>query len=216
MDDEGKDEPKNKVHGSLDVISQEMAKKIFQENKHKLLQNEKSDIWKVISPCDDEDGEITFQISDFWKVISPCDDEDDFDDFERANKKKWTRDENNSYLQRKKSKKSDNNKKRNKNEMKIKSPLTNIEISSIKSKQEGKNDKMSSFKKNIIKNIFENKNIKEEKHINTSQKPKENILILESEESSKSLNINDDDSYDFNNDINQKENKIIKNIDLNI
>lgn len=195
MDDEGKDEPKNKVHGSLDVISQEMAKKIFQENKHKLLQNEKSDIWKVISPCDDED---------------------DFDDFERANKKKWTRDENNSYLQRKKSKKSDNNKKRNKNEMKIKSPLTNIEISSIKSKQEGKNDKMSSFKKNIIKNIFENKNIKEEKHINTSQKPKENILILESEESSKSLNINDDDSYDFNNDINQKENKIIKNIDLNI
>ena len=54
--------------------------------------------------------------------------------------------------------------------------------------EEKKNDKMSSFKKNIIKNIFENKNIKEEKHINTSQKPKENILILESVESSKSLN----------------------------
>jgi len=200
----------NKIYESFDIISQEMAKKIVQENRHKLTSKDNTDFYKTISPID----------------------ENETNEKGRSNQKKWTITTQNIFMSQNKLKKKNHS---NKNVSKINNnnPLMDLYISTIKQEEEKKIEKnekiqkISSSKKNIINNISSNQNSKEINKFNPSPNPKENkILILRSEETSNSLSENNNSSVtnktkkdkekekEKNNSkmINEKENKEVKEI----
>ena len=163
----------NKVYESLDVISQEMARKIVHENRHKLSSNNNLNFLQSISPFEENES-------------------NEKNNQERNSQKKWTMVTANIFSNNQNHKTSQNiNKKINKN-----NPLINMEISSIKQQEEKKDDKNSSF----INNIFGNKNTTDKKNFNPSTNPKEKkILILESDESSKSFTEKNDNNSNSDN-----------------
>ena len=179
----------NKVYESFDIISQEMARKLVQENRHKLSGGDNLEFFKSVSPIEDNEKNA---------LNNP----------ERNKQKKWTMTTKNIFTSHRKHKTANNP---NKNTSK-KNVLINMQISSIKQDEEKKDEKNSSFKKNLINNIFGNTNSNEVKNINPSTNPKEkNILILKSEETSKSLSENNDNSSITDN---PKEKSIIKENNL--
>ena len=179
----------NKVYESLDVISQEMARKIVHENRHKLSSNNNLNFLQSISPFEENES-------------------NEKNNQERNSQKKWTIVTTNIFSNHQNHKTSQNfNKKINKN-----NPLINMEISSIKQQEEKKDDKNSSF----INNIFGNKNTTDKKNFNPSTNPKEKkILILESDESSKSFTEKNDNNSNSDNQkdkfIKENNSKIEKN-----
>ena len=203
-----------KVYESIDIISEEMARQIVHENKHKLS---------------NADG------SEFFEVNFQNEEDKDNNEIEkiRNNKKKWTFTKNTIFnkLKEKSKTKFDSMKddeiseESSEKEEKMNNPLYNIQVSSIKSKYERKNEKFSSFKKNNINSTITSKNIEEEKSEKTKEK---NILVLhsdgtsnsnssvnnekENEKDNKKDNENKNDTNNINNNKdneNQKENNLV-------
>ena len=182
--------PQKKVYESIDIISEEMARQMVQENKHKLSNNDGSEFF-----------EINLQSGD-----------KNLNNNSRSNKKKWTITKNIIFnkLKEKSSKKNfdsmkfdDISEENEEKEGKTNNPLYNIPVSSIKS-HERKNEKFSSFKKNNNNSTIKNKNIEEEK----SQKAKEkNILILHSEGTSNSPSSKSNEKEKEEENENKKENE---------
>ena len=200
----------NKIYESFDIISQEMAKKIVQENRHKLTSKDNTDFYKTISPID----------------------ENETNEKGRNNQKKWTITTQNIFMSQNKLKKK-NHSNKNVSNINNNNPLMDLYISTIKQEEEKKIEKnekiqkISSSKKNIINNISSNQNSKEINKFNPSPNPKENkILILRSEETSNSLSENNNSSVtnktkkekekekEKNNSkiINEKDNKEVKEV----
>ena len=168
----------NKIYESFDIISQEMAKKIVQENRHKLSSKDNADFYKTISPIE----------------------ENETNDKGRTDKKKWTITTKNIFVSQKKFKKKINSNK-NVSNTNNKNPLMNLQISTIKQEEEKKTEKnekiekISSSKKNILNNMLSYQNSDEINKFNPSGNPKENkILILRSEETSNSVSENNNSS----------------------
>ena len=164
----------NKVYESFDIISQEMARKIVEENRHKLTTKDNTEFYKTISPIEETEKK-------------------EVNDKERDKKKKWTMSSKIIFSKKK------NQINKNKENINNENPLINVQVSTIKKEEEKKNDKdSSSFKNNLINNInnmFENKNNNEIKNNNPLMNKKdEKILILKSEETSNSLVENNENS----------------------
>ena len=177
----------NKVYESFDIISQEMARKIVEENRHKLTTKDNTDFYKTI-----------FQIEDPEKK--------EVNDKERKKNKKWTMSTKNIFSKRQ------NKIKFNKIKENInnKNPLMNVQISTIKKEEEKKTEKDSSFKNDLINNInniFENKNnnIKN----NENKYNNENNDEIKNNNKNKDNNKNNNNEIKNNNNMKQKEEKIL-------
>ena len=198
--------PQKKVYESLDIISEEMARQMVHENKHKLTNSDGSEFFEMNFKNEEEKENLE-------------------NDYIRKSKKKWTITKNNLFnrLKEKSSRmnldsiKVDAIREENEeNDEKINNPLYNIQISSIKSKHDRKNEKFSSLKINNNNNSLMNKNIEEEKNNKTKEK---NILILQSDKTSNSNSLvsleqeneikNNTNNIKKNNDEEQKENSLI-------
>lgn len=196
--------PQKKVYESIDIISEEMARQIVHENKHKLSNADGSEFFEMNFQNEEDKENIEIE-----KI--------------RNNKKKWTITKGIIFNKLKEKSNKINfdiikdDEMSEEKEEKMNNPLYNVQISSIKSKNERKNEKFSSFKKNNINNTLTNKNIEEEKSTKTKEK---NILVLNSDGNSNSSEIDEKESEnknDKNNIINnnentnnnQKENKLI-------
>ena len=202
-----------KVYESIDIISEEMARQIVHENRHKLFNADGSEFF-----------EMNFQNEE--------NKENNENEKIRNNKKKWTITKNTIFnkLKEKSSKMNIDSMANNEiseeneeNEEKMNNPLYNVQISSIKSKQGRKNEKFSSLKKNIINNTITSKNNEEEKSAKTKEN---NVLVLHSEGTSNSNSsvynekenenkndtnniINNNENNNNNNNENQKENNLV-------
>ena len=155
-----------------------MARKVVQENSHKLTSKDNTEFYKLISP----DEEIENK---------------DKNDKQRNTQKKWTITTKNIFMSQKKHKTKFNSRKDIKN-IYNNNPLMKLQISSIKQEEEKKPDNnISSFKNNLINNIniMENQNVNEKNKSGQVISKKENkILIIKSEETSNSATENNDNS----------------------
>ena len=130
--------PQKKVYESLDIISEEMARQMVHENKHKLTNSDGSEFFEMNFKNEEEKENLE-------------------NDYIRKSKKKWTITKNNLFNRLKERKSRMNldsikvdviREENEENDEKNNNPLYNIQISSIKSKHERKNEKFSSLKIN--------------------------------------------------------------------